>query len=225
MSADDRTREVYERTADRYVEAIGTTISTAVESPADIAALRAFADRCLAAPVLDAGCGPGRAGRAVAATGAAVIGLDLARTMVEVAAQGDDGLPAVQGSVTHLPFSSAAFGGVVAWYSVIHLAPQRLAGVWLDVARVLQPGAPVLVAFQAGDGREITRQDAHGSGQTLTSYHHDPGNIASGLATAGLVGIDTRVRPAELDHESTPQAIISATAPIDRDGSTRARLR
>lgn len=225
MSADDRTREVYERTTDSYVRTIGTSITDAVESASDIAALGALADRCLDSPVLDAGCGPGRAGRVVIGAGRTVVGLDLARTMVEVATASNDRLEGVQASLTDLPFRDQAFGGLVAWYSVIHLAPSRLAGVWAEFNRVLRPAAPLLVAFQAGDATEVDRDNAHGSGATLTSYHHDPDDIAAGLASAGLVGIEVSVRAPHHAHESTPQALISATVASGPGGSTTNRWR
>ena len=220
MSTDDRTREVYERTTDRYVEAIGTSISTDVESSADIAALRAFADRCLGSPVLDAGCGPGRAGRVAIEAGKAVVGLDLAHSMVAVASTNNGALQGVQASVTHLPFADDAFGGLVAWYSIIHLAPERLPSVCADFRRVLRASTPLLVAFQAGDGREVVRENAHDSDTTLTSYQHDPEAVAAHLVGAGFVSVEVSVRPPEHSHETTPQAIISAAVPTDRGGST-----
>lgn len=222
MSADDRTRQVYERTTDRYIETIGTEISTAVESAADVEALRRFASRCLGSPVLDAGCGPGRAGRVVIEAGNTVVGLDLARTMVEVAA-GDNALHGIQASLVLLPFRDRTFSGLVAWYSIIHLAPSRLPSVWADFRRVLRVGAPLLLAFQAGDADVISSENAHGSGATLTSYRHDPAAVAGGLAAAGFVDIDVSVRAAEHDHELGPQAIIPATTPTDPDGSTTTR--
>lgn len=48
-----------------------------------------------------------------------------------------------------LPIRSGALSGIVAWYSLIHLPTQRLAGVFNEFARATRPGALVVVDFRA----------------------------------------------------------------------------
>jgi SAM-dependent methyltransferase len=50
-----------------------------------------------------------------------------------------------------LPFASASAGGVLAFYSLIHLRRHELGGVLEDVRRVLRPGGRLL--FSAHEGR------------------------------------------------------------------------
>ncbi|MEM7286150.1 MAG: class I SAM-dependent methyltransferase [Actinomycetota bacterium] len=213
---EQRARTVYERTTDSYVDAIGTSISPDVETDTDIGSLQAFAALCLDRPVLDLGCGPGRAGRLVMEAGPTVVGLDLAATMIDVARMSNPSMAGVQATLTALPFRDRCLGGLVAWYSIIHVAPGRIAAAWDDFLRVLSPGAPLLLAFQAGADDAVHRQHAHGTDVTLTSYRHDPERVAAGLIEAGSEQLRLSVRAAEHEHESTPQAIISATAPGGR---------
>ena len=209
------TRTVYEESAASFVDAIGTAISTEVEHATDIERLREFARRCPpgAGPVLDAGCGPGRAGALVAAQGHRVVGVDLAHAMVTGAAHAHPELGLAQASITALPLRTGSCAGVVAWYSVIHLPPDVVAPVWDEFRRVLAPGAPLLVAFQAGGGEVTHRDDAHGSGAALTSVRHDPTRVAGGLTSAGFSVDEVAIRPPTQAFEADPQAFVCATAP------------
>lgn len=65
----------------------------------------------------------------------------------------DDSHAATVGKREPLSVSAA-----VLWYSIIHTPPTLLSEVWIELARVLRPNAPVLLAFQAGDN-EVVRRD------------------------------------------------------------------
>ncbi|MFK4083139.1 class I SAM-dependent methyltransferase [Kribbella sp. NPDC020789] len=100
-------------------------------------------------PVLDVGCGPGRTTALLAERGK-VTGLDLSPGMIEVARRDHPGLDFRIGSMTALEFPDESFGGVVSWWSLIHLprdvVPQALA----EFHRVLTPGGALLIGFHVG---------------------------------------------------------------------------
>ncbi|MCZ9337553.1 class I SAM-dependent methyltransferase, partial [Streptomyces sp. TRM76130] len=56
-----------------------------------------------------------------------------------------------QGSMLALPLGDGTLAGAVSWYSTIHTPVDRLPALFAELRRVLAPGAPLLVAFQAGD--------------------------------------------------------------------------
>ena len=206
------TRLVYDASAEFYAERIGTTICPATEGPIDRAALEAFVELVGTGTgrVADVGCGPGRVASLLADRGMDVVGVDVSRQMVAIARQAHPGITFREGRLTELPFDDRSLAGIVCWYSVIHTPPENLSEVAAELARVLAPGAQLLVAFQAGAGESIHRADAYGTTVRLTSYRHDPDDVARHLITTGLT-VHTRIsRDAMFEHESTPQAFLFA---------------
>lgn len=213
---DDRraTRAVYEATAGAYAAAIGTTLNPDFEGPADRAQLDAFAElvRGATRPVADLGCGPGRVARFLADQHVATVGLDLSESMVRIARAAHPDLAFGAGELACLPLGDRSLAGAVCWYSIIHTPVAGLASVFVEVRRTLAAGAPLLVAFQAGDGERLDRDDAHGSGRTLTNHRHHVDTVADVLDAAGFDRRRTTVRPPMSSGEPTPQAFLLATA-------------
>jgi SAM-dependent methyltransferase len=80
-------------------------------------------------------------------------GIDLSPSMVEVARRAYPGVPFDEGSMSDLDWADGALGGIVAWYSIIHIPPDELPPLFAEFRRVLAPGGYVLLAFQVGDER------------------------------------------------------------------------
>jgi ubiquinone/menaquinone biosynthesis C-methylase UbiE len=97
--------------------------------------------------VLDLGAGTGAASRAVATAGGRPVALDAAFGMLAVDRRRRP--PAVQGDATRLPVATGAAGGVVAAFSLNHVADPVAA--LAECRRVAAPGAPVLVSTYAAD--------------------------------------------------------------------------
>ncbi len=53
-----------------------------------------------------------------------------------------------------LPFEDGSFGGILAWYSLIHTPPADVPAVLAEFARVLRPGGGLLLGFFDGAPRE-----------------------------------------------------------------------
>ncbi|MFF1818701.1 class I SAM-dependent methyltransferase [Kribbella sp. NPDC058245] len=113
-------------------------------------------------PVLDAGCGPGRTTALLATSTTAhpandlagpnsVIGLDLSPGMVKVAQRDHPELDFRVGSMTALEFPDESFGGVVTWWSIIHLPRDVVPEALSEFHRVLAPGGVLLMGFHVGE--------------------------------------------------------------------------
>ncbi|WP_235866354.1 class I SAM-dependent DNA methyltransferase [Serinibacter arcticus] len=203
------TREAYDTVALDYARMLP---DLAAEAALDVAMIDDFATRCLASGrgrVLDAGCGTGRVGTRLAGHGLEVVGVDLSPGMLEVARDLHPGRRFEVGSLADLPLADGAVGGVLAWYSVIHTAPEDLDDVARELARVLVPGGWLLVAFQAGSGERVDRRTAYGHDVEMTSYRHHPDRVATLLRAAGVDEVVRMVRRAAA-HESADQAVLLA---------------
>ncbi len=93
--------------------------------------------------VLEAGCGAAQWGRALAARGARVTGLDLSEQQLEHARAAGADFPLVHGSAEALPFPDASFDVVFADHGAFTFADPYLAIP--EAARVLRPAG--LLAF------------------------------------------------------------------------------
>lgn len=97
-------------------------------------------------PVLDLGCGHGRHAAALNREGpltGRVIGLE--RDALSLA-QRRPGFPVLRGDLRALPLRSGALAGAYAWYSSLFVFSEAEHRALLgDLARVLRPGAPLLL--------------------------------------------------------------------------------
>lgn len=159
-------------------------------------------------PVLDAGCGTGRVAAHLAALGADVLGVDLSVVMLAESCRQHPTVPVVCGSVNRLPVRDGAVSAALSWYSVIHTAPEDLPCVVAELARVLAPGAPLLLAFQSGRGERVDSTTAYGHDVRRTSYRHDVDHVTHLLSREGVALVRSVVRPPGAAHETTWQAAL-----------------
>lgn len=211
------TQAAYDAAAAVYAQLVGTELTPAFEGPLDRAFLTAFVEfvEATAGVVADVGCGPGRVAAFLATHGIDVVGVDVSPAMLTVARDAHPDIRFDEGRLTALPFANASLSGAVCWYSIIHTPSEDLDEAFTELKRVLARDGHLLLAFQAGDGEGVHRDDAYRAGVSLTSYRHSPDEVARHMTGAGLHVHARAVREPELDHESTPQAFILArtTAP------------
>ncbi|MGN9807777.1 class I SAM-dependent DNA methyltransferase [Micromonospora sp. BQ11] len=207
------TRAAYDAVAEPYAERFREELADNVW---DGAVLDAYA-RIVRGPVLDVGCGPGRVTAYLHRRGLDVSGVDLSPGMVAAARRAYPDLRFTGGSMTALDVPDASLGGVVAWYSVIHVPDDVLPAVLAEFHRVLAPGGHLALAFQVGD--EPLRPAAMlGAPVALTFHRRRPDAVADLLARAGLpvrvrLVREPEVHPTHTEH--TPQAYILARKPTD----------
>lgn len=138
--------------------------------------------------VLDVGCGPGRHARAMAALGAEVVGIDIARRFCEVGRDLGGGVRGwVRGDAAILPVADASVDVVVSLCQGAFGVPPLGAADDVDatilgeVARVLRPGGHVVLSafsayFQVRWLEEHDRFDAElGRNHEVTTVHDEAG--------------------------------------------------
>jgi ubiquinone/menaquinone biosynthesis C-methylase UbiE len=207
-------RAIYDMTAPRYVQFVGTEISSATEGPIDQSLLVAFVElvkRQSVARVVDVGCGPGRAAAFMAERSLDVVGVDISPAMLTVAKSAHPHIRFEEGQLDALPFEAGVFAGAVCWYSIIYTPPDRLAEAFGELARVLMPGGYVLLAFQAED-EPLRRTNAHGTHLPLTSYRHSVQDVADRLEDIGFKIFTTVLRAPDLENETTFQGFVIASS-------------
>ncbi|WP_308162985.1 class I SAM-dependent methyltransferase [Nocardia alni] len=145
------TREAYDRMAELYTRRFANALAA---EPFDRAMLGVFTELVQAdggGPVADIGCGPGRITTHLDALGLDVFGIDLSPEMIRLARAARPDLRYEVGTMEALPLGEGALSGLVAWYSIIHLPPERVPGMLAEFARVLCVGGRLLMAFQTTD--------------------------------------------------------------------------
>jgi len=203
------TRAAYDTVASDYAHLLADALD---RTPWDRAVLATFAElvsRDRLGPVADVGCGPGRITGYLHHLGLDAFGVDLSPGMLAVAQQALPGLRFVEGSMTGLDRPDASLGGLVAWYSLIHIPPTDVPAVLADFCRVLVPGGQLLLAFQVGDERRHLQQ-AYGHDISLELYRMQPDQLARQLNAAGLL-VHARVVRDPDDQETVPQAYLLAS--------------
>jgi SAM-dependent methyltransferase len=168
--------------------------------PLDRAFLTAFAERC-AGPIADVGCGPGHVARYLADRGARVTGVDLSPEMIAEARAAYPDLAFTVGDLFALPaiYPAGDLAGIVAFYAIVHLAPESLTAAFASFRDALAPGGLVALAFHIGT--ELVHVDAlFGCATSLDFRMHDPAQVIASLAAAGLT------LEARLDRAPYPDA-------------------
>ena len=115
------TRASYDAVAEAYAERFGDELNA---RPLDRALLAGFAELVRAAgagPVADVGCGTGRVTAHLSSLGLQAFGIDLSPGMIATARRSHPGLRFEVGSMLALDLPDGALGGLLAWYSTIHV--------------------------------------------------------------------------------------------------------
>jgi SAM-dependent methyltransferase len=105
--------------------------------------------------------------------------------MVATARQAYPALRFEVGSMLALDLPDGGLGGVLAWYSVIHIPDEQLAAAFAEFRRVLAPGGYLQLGFQVGD-EPVHRTQALGHAICLDFHQRQPDQVARRLAGAGL---------------------------------------
>jgi ubiquinone/menaquinone biosynthesis C-methylase UbiE len=139
----------YDQVAADYTARIADELAG---KPLDRALLQAFAEQVATlGPMADIGCGPGHVAAFLAACGVQVEGIDLSEGMIAQARRRYPTLAFRQGDMRALSGADERFSGIVAFYSIIHLAEAELLPTFQEWWRVLRPSGMILVAFHIGD--------------------------------------------------------------------------
>ncbi|UAL30410.1 class I SAM-dependent methyltransferase [Nocardioides rotundus] len=140
-------RDAYARRAGEYIARLGSIDATA---PADQALIEAWG-RGVQGQVLDVGCGPGQWASFLHQAGVEVTGIDPVPEFIEDARARFPDVAFQAGWAEALDVADASVGGILAWYSLIHIDPARIGAAFGEFARALRPGGTLLVGFFAGE--------------------------------------------------------------------------
>ena len=107
--------------------------------------------------VLDAGCGPGRVGAALAALGHTVVGIDVDPVLIEAAVEDHAGVRWLVGDLAEMNLAdhqvTETFDAVVCAGNVMtFLAPGTHVAALENMARHLAPSGRIVIGFGAGRG-------------------------------------------------------------------------
>jgi SAM-dependent methyltransferase len=161
-------------------------------------------------PVVEIGCGPGQIGAFVRELGRRVVGADLSPEMAALAAKRLDG--ALVADMRALPFASDVVGGIVAFYSVIHLRRVELGRALVEFHRVLRPGGRVLFSAHEGEGDvELDRFLDEPVPLTATFFALD--ELVGAGEAAGLVVTRAQRRAPYAVESDTTRLYVEATKP------------
>lgn len=211
-SRDARVRSSYDAVAATYADHF-------VEELHDLPFETWLLDRVLAhaagQPVVEVGSGPGHVTAYLAEGGADATGIDLSPEMVaEARRRFPDGSYEV-GDLRRLsrPRTSFGWAAVLAWYSLIHLAPSELRDAVAALVRPIAPGGWLVLGMQAGaDVRHL--DDWWGQEVDLDFVRHDPAFVVAVVEAAGLVDVEWYVRgPRTGRGETTERLYVVARTP------------
>ncbi|MEV0356202.1 class I SAM-dependent methyltransferase [Nocardia sp. NPDC050697] len=203
----------YDAVAELYTDVTRDQVAT---DPYGRALFSAFAEQ-VRGQVLDAGCGPGRITAHLRDLGVEIAGLDLSKRLIETARSEYPGLSFDVGDLTALPHADGTLGGIVSWYSFIHIEPSRLPAVFAEFARALAPGGKLLLGWFA---EEPGAQPAPFDHRVIRAHRWAPDRLAALLAAAGLTATAWLVRE-PYPGERFRQAILLAER-AETDVSARA---
>jgi SAM-dependent methyltransferase len=177
-------KNAYEVRAAEYIELLG---SVEVMHPSDRELIATWGAQ-VAGPAIDAGCGPGHWTDFLRRRGVDISGVDLVPAFVDHARRAFPESRFATGSIESLGASDAALGGVLAWYSLIHHAPDAIGSALDEIARALRPGGLLLLGFF--DGAAIEPFDH----AVATAYRWPVTEMTGRLQASGFEVVEAHTR-------------------------------
>ena len=179
----DDFRSGYDSVASEYAEKFFRELE---HKPLDRALLERLARESGAlGPICDLGCGPGQIARFLKDHGADVLGVDLSPQMVAVARRSSPDIPFLAGNLLELDFPDCSWGGVAAFYSLIHIPRQRLPEALGELRRVLKEDGLLLIAFHVGE-ETVHLAEFFGKPVNLDFHFLQPDLLEQALCRAGF---------------------------------------
>ncbi|MFE9746685.1 class I SAM-dependent DNA methyltransferase [Saccharothrix saharensis] len=188
MSAPDwlaDTRTSYDTVAESYTDFTRESLAK-LPLLRGVLALFAEAAREVGGPVADVGCGPGHITAHLRGLGLDAFGVDLSPRMVDIARRDHPGARFEVGSMTDLPLADGSVGGVLAFYSVIHVPDAEVPAVFAHFRRVLRPGGVVMLGFHVGDRDHLKTEGYGGHPMSLHVHRRPVERVAGWLRDAGF---------------------------------------
>src|SRR5215211_1228219 len=166
-------------------------------------------------PICDMGCGPGQIARYLHRQGVDTVGVDLSPRMIAEAGRLNPEIPFHQGNMLALPDADNSWGGIAAFYCIIHIPRERIVDALREMKRVLKLGGILLITFHIGDKIEHLNKwwekPVH-----LDFAFYQPVEMENWLKEAGYELEATLVRQPNPDVEvETERAYLFAKKPLE----------
>lgn len=200
MNSQRRThiQTTYDHLAAQYARHLAAELA---DKPLDRQLLDRFAAEVgPAGPAVDLGCGPGQVAGYLRDRGVDVCGIDLSPAMIEHARQLHPGIEFRTGDLFRLAVPDAAWAGIAAFYSIVHIQREDLLPAFRELRRVLRPGGPLLLAFHVGE-ETLRPEELWGIPVTLDWFFFTPAEIVERLTAAGFTSCEVTERAPYPDVE------------------------
>jgi SAM-dependent methyltransferase len=209
----DNIRDVYNAVATEYALRYFDELE---HKPLDRALLdRLVVDVGTRGPLCDMGCGPGQVARYLRSRGAEVVGIDLSPKMVAEASRRVRDVVFDVGNILALNVADGSWGGIAAFYSLIHLPPARLPAALRECRRALTPGGSLLAACHLGEGT-VHMDDWWGRRVRFDARFFEPGELEDAVAHAGYDIVQAIVRDPIPDVEYQSRRVyVLARKPLE----------
>jgi SAM-dependent methyltransferase len=161
-------------------------------------------------PICDLGCGPGQIARYLHRQGIPTLGVDLSPQMIAEARRLNPQIEFHTGDMLSLPDHDEAWGGIAAFYCIIHIPPEKVVVALQEMRRALRPGGVLLLAFHIG--QEIKHVEEWWDEKVdVDFYYYRPEAMEAWLQQAGFELEETLVREPNPEVETpTKRAYIFA---------------
>ncbi len=136
--------------------------------------------------ICDLGCGSGHIAAYLNGRGANVCGIDLSAEMVKQARRLNTEILFRQGNMLDLKeIADASFGGIAAFYSIIHVPRDSVIDAMREIKRTLRPEGTLLLTFHIG--QETRHLDEWFDKKVnLDFYFFETNEMIQNLETAGF---------------------------------------
>ncbi len=136
--------------------------------------------------ICDMGCGPGQVAGYLATRGIDVCGIDLSLEMVKQAERLNPSIHFQQGDMLALAeIADDTFGGIAAFYSIIHIARPSVIAALQELKRILRPRGVLLITFHIGQ-ETVHRDEFLGREVSLDFHFFETEEMNSYLEQAGF---------------------------------------
>jgi ubiquinone/menaquinone biosynthesis C-methylase UbiE len=177
-------RESYDRLADEYARRLFNELE---HKPVDRELLNRFAAALAGrGSICDMGCGPGHVARFLRDAGATVFGLDLSSLMMVQARKLSPDISFREGNILALDLPEGSLAGIAAFYAIVNIPHKSLPIVFREMARVLQSGGLLLLAFHVGD-EVLHEEELWGEQISMDFFLFQTSAIRHHLENAGMV--------------------------------------
>jgi len=206
------TQTSYDRVATEYAEKFKDEMD---DKPFDCDCLDRLAHEVgPLGPICDLGCGPGQIARYLHRQVVPTLGVDLSPRMIAEAQRLNPGIHFHQGDMLALPDKDNSWGGIAAFYCIIHIPREKIIHALREMKRVLKPGGILLITFHMGN--EIKHLDEWWNKPVNLDFaFFQTAEMENWLRDAGFEWEETLVRDPNPEVEvATRRAYLYARKPI-----------